>query len=188
MGRDNILRIFDIVLSIIGILISLPVFLVIAGVILLGSNGPIMFIQERVGRDGRLFNLYKFRSMVFNGENDLLLTIKDDKRITRFGKILRKYKLDELPQLYNVLKGDMSFVGPRPEVKKYVDLYTMNQRKVLSIRPGITDYASIHYLNENERLVADSDPEKFYIDNILPRKIELRMRFVNERCIGNYFR
>lgn len=188
MIKDRILRIFDVLFSSVGIILGLLIFLLIAIIVKLSSRGPVLFIQKRVGKDGKLFNLYKFRSMVLNYEHHLLITIKDDQRITSAGKILRKYKLDELPQLINVLKGDMSLVGPRPEVKKYVDLYSVEQRKVLSIRPGITDYASIHFSNENEMLLTKSDPEKFYIEQILPEKIKLSMIFINNRSIGNYFR
>lgn len=147
------IRFFDIFFSALGLLVLSPVFLVIYLLIRLESKGPGFYIQERIGKDGKPFGLYKFRSMRIGSDNQGLITIgSHDSRITRIGYFIRKYKFDELPQLLNVLKGDMSLVGPRPEVRKYVEMYTEEQRKVLSVKPGITDYASIEYVNENEIL------------------------------------
>jgi len=185
---DRILRAFDIFFSLLGILICLPLFLIIAILIKLDSKGPVFFKQDRIGKDHKCFSLYKFRSMRSDSKIHLLLTTKNDLRITSVGLFIRKYKIDELPQLYNVLKGDMSLVGPRPDVKKYVDQYTKEQRIVLGIKPGITDYASIHFSNETEMLLEQSDPEKFYIEEILPKKIKLNLIYINQRGIKSYFK
>ena len=145
------IRLCDIVFSAIGLLLLSPLFLIVYILIRCESKGGGFYCQQRVGKDGRMFGLYKFRSMRTGSDQKGLITVGGhDSRITRMGYFIRKYKIDELPQLWNVLKGDMSLVGPRPEVKKYVDLYTAEQRRVLSVRPGITDYASIEYVDENE--------------------------------------
>ena len=171
------IRLFDILFSAIGLLLLLPVFLLIYIVIRLESKGGGFFVQERIGKDGKPFGLYKFRTMRTGSDSKGLITIGEhDERITRFGYFLRRYKLDELPQLWNVLKGDMSLVGPRPEVRKYVDLYTEEQREVLKVKPGITDYASIAYVNENEILGSADDPDQAYIEQVMPDKIKLNMR------------
>src|ERR1044072_2505482 len=152
-------RLFDIVFSLVGLIILSPVFIVIALAVACTSRGGIFYLQERVGRNNRNFKLYKFRTMVQNSDSKGLLTIGGrDPRVTSAGYYLRKYKLDELPQLLNVLFGSMSLVGPRPEVRKYVDLYTEDQKLVLSVRPGITDYASLEYFSENEQLSRSANP------------------------------
>src|SRR5690606_27948209 len=174
-------RLFDIVSSLLVLIIFSPVFLIISLIIAIGSKGGVFYKQERIGRNGKPFLLYKFRSMRPNSDKASLITVGGrDSRITREGYFLRKYKLDELPQLINILKGEMSVVGPRPEVKKYVDLYTEEQRKVLSVRPGLTDWASLYYIDENVLLGKSSDPEKTYIDEIMPAKLELNMKYIQE--------
>lgn len=174
-------RIFDIVFSLVGIIILLPVFAIISLFIALDSKGGILYRQERSGKGGRIFKVLKFRTMRPDSFSKGALTVGSrDSRITNIGFYLRKYKLDELPQLFNVLKGDMSFVGPRPEVKKYTDLYDQRQIRVLSVRPGITDYASIRFRNENDLLAESSDPEKLYIDKIMPDKLDLNLKYIDD--------
>lgn len=186
--KDSI-RFFDIVLSVTGLIILSPLFLLIAVFIKISSAGPVIYTQKRVGQNGREFSIFKFRTMRMQRQGDSLLTIGNrDKRITAVGYWLRRYKLDELPQLGNVLAGDMSMVGPRPEVKRYTDLYTAEQRRILSVKPGITDMASIEYRNENELLAAAANPEEFYIKEIMPHKIMLNMQYINSRTIKNYFK
>jgi lipopolysaccharide/colanic/teichoic acid biosynthesis glycosyltransferase len=183
------IRIFDILFSLAGIILLLPIFLIISLIILLDSPGGVFFFQKRVGKGGREFRLVKFRSMVTNAENHGGLTLgARDRRITRSGYFIRKHKLDELPQLFNVLAGDMSLVGPRPDLKKYTDLYSPEQRIVLSVRPGITDYASIEYINESEILGSSDDPEKTYIEKVIPAKIMLNRRYIDNRNLAEYFR
>lgn len=183
------IRFFDTFFSLIGLVLLLPVFIIISLMIKLNSKGNVFFIQTRVGKNNTDFRLCKFRTMDPGAERSGSLTVgKSDKRITRTGRFLRKYKLDELPQLINVLKGEMSFVGPRPEIRKYVDLYSDEQKKVLTVRPGITDFASIEYFNENEILGESTDPEMTYIGEIMPEKIRINMRFINDPGIGNYFK
>lgn len=173
-------RVFDILLSMIGLLLLTPVFFVISLCILIDSRGAVFYQQVRVGLLNKDFRLYKFRTMYVGSERLGLLTISDvDSRITRCGYWLRKYKLDELPQLFNVLKGDMSLVGPRPEVRKYVDLYNKRQSTILSVKPGITDWASIKFHNESEILSASDDPEHFYINTIIPLKTEQNLKYIN---------
>ena len=175
-------RSFDIVSSLIGIILLFPMLSILWLCIRLESRGGGFYRQVRVGKDGIDFRLWKFRTMQTGADKKGLLTIGGrDSRVTRIGYYLRKYKLDELPQLINVLVGDMSIVGPRPEVQKYVDLYTPDQRKVLSVKPGITDYASIAYSNENELLAQSGNPEKTYIDEVLPAKLELNQKYLNEQ-------
>lgn len=174
-------RAMDIVLSGGALLVLWPVLLIIALAIMLDDPGPVFYRQVRVGRGGRPFRIFKFRTMVVDAEKKgLAITVGRDSRITRVGAFLRKTKLDELAQLINVLRGEMSFVGPRPEVPKYVELYTPYQRQVLLVRPGITDYASIAYRNENDLLSGAEDPERMYIDVIMPDKIELNMKYLRE--------
>ena len=157
----------------------LPVFLVMAVWIKADSEGPVFYRQVRVGMHGKLFRIFKFRSMRLGSDKTSQITIGErDSRITRSGIIIRKYKLDELPQLINVFTGDMSFVGPRPEVPKYVDLYTEAQRHVLDVRPGITDPASIKFRNENELMEKAEDPEDYYINVIMQEKIRLYLEYV----------
>lgn len=183
-----LIRIFDVILSSLGIILLLPVFLIVSIIILLESPGGVFYIQERIGKGAIPFSLIKFRSMRTGSDTKGLLTVgMADNRITKVGLFIRKYKLDELPQLFNVFIGDMSLVGPRPEVKKYVDLYSSEQRKVLSMRPGMTDLASIVYSNENELLEKQANPEQYYIDEIMPRKIELNMEFINSPSLLKYF-
>lgn len=182
-------RLLDILIAIISLVIFAPVFLFIAIWIKLDSTGTVFYKQKRVGRFGKEFYLYKFRSMCLDADKASLLTYgATDNRITRSGAFIRKYKIDELPQLINVLAGQMSMVGPRPEVKKYTDLYTAEQRKVLNVRPGITDLASIEYYNENSLLEKQADPEAYYINVIMPDKIRLNKEYISNPSIGNYFR
>ena len=153
------------------------------------SPGGGFYRQKRVGKNGKDFWLYKFRSMRKGADKKGLITVGGhDSRITHTGYFIRKYKLDELPQLFNVLRGDMSLVGPRPEVRKYVDMYTSEQRKVLSVRPGITDYASIEYADENVILGQSANPDKTYIEQIMPDKIRLNMKYIANHSIGEYFK
>ena len=183
------IRFCDIVFSAIGLLLLSPLFLIVYILIRCESKGGGFYCQQRVGKDGRLFGLYKFRSMRTGSDKKGLITVGGhDSRITRMGYFIRKYKIDELPQLWNVLKGDMSLVGPRPEVKKYVDLYTEEQRRVLSVRPGITDYASIEYVDENEILGKADDPNRVYVEEIMPAKIKLNMRYIENRNLNEYFK
>jgi lipopolysaccharide/colanic/teichoic acid biosynthesis glycosyltransferase len=177
-------RLFDIVASAIGLLVLWPVFLVIAVLIKLEDGGPVFYRQERIGYKGRPFKIWKFRTMVVNADKlGKPLTVGRDPRITRVGYWLRKFKLDELPQLLNVLLGEMSLVGPRPEVPQYVALYAPEQRKVLDLVPGITDPASIKFANEAELLAEASDPEKFYIEHIMPAKIRLNMEYASHATL-----
>lgn len=183
------IRLLDIIFSTLGIIILLPLFMIICLIIKADSKGGCFYIQERIGKDGKPFGIYKFRTMRCGADVDGLLTIgTHDKRITRVGTFLRKTKIDELPQLWNVLKGEMSIVGPRPEVEKYVLLYSEEQRKVLNIRPGITDYASIEYVNENEILSQASDPDRAYIEKVMPHKIKLSMRYLEHYCVSEYLK
>lgn len=183
------IRLCDIVFSAIGLLLLSPLFLIVYILIRCESKGGGFYCQQRVGKDGRMFDLYKFRSMRTGSDKKGLITVGGhDSRITRMGYFIRKYKIDELPQLWNVLKGDMSLVGPRPEVKKYVDLYTEEQRRVLSVRPGITDYASIEYVDENEILGKADDPDRVYVEEIMPAKIKLNMRYIENRSLNEYFK
>jgi lipopolysaccharide/colanic/teichoic acid biosynthesis glycosyltransferase len=174
-------RCFDILFSFIGLVFLSPFFGLLAIIILIDSKGGVFYKQIRVGKKGVDFKLYKFRSMRVGSDKKGLLTVGGrDNRITKTGYFIRKYKLDELPQLINVFIGDMSLVGPRPEVRKYVDLYNSEQLKVLSVKPGITDYASIQYSNENELLAKSQDPEMTYIEEIMPDKLNLNMHYINE--------
>lgn len=183
------IRFCDIVFSFIGLLLLLPVFIIVSLWIVIDNPGPVFYRQSRVGKDNRDFLLLKFRSMRVGADKMSLITVGDhDPRVTRAGFYLRKYKLDELPQLCNVLVGDMSFVGPRPEVRRYVDVYTPEQRRVLSVRPGITDYASIEYIDENTILAQAADPDKTYIEQIIPAKIALNMRYIEHQTLGEYFK
>ncbi len=178
-------RFFDILFSFTGLIILLPFGIIIAVVILAGGGGGVFFVQTRVGKYNRDFRLLKFRTMHSNAEKAGLLTIGKDSRITGTGRFLRKFKLDELPQLINVLTGDMSFVGPRPEVRKYVDMYTEEQKKVLRVKPGITDYASLEYINENEILGRSPDPEKTYIEEVMPAKLKLNEKYLTKVTLGH---
>jgi lipopolysaccharide/colanic/teichoic acid biosynthesis glycosyltransferase len=178
-------RLFDLVFSLAGLVILSPLFLVISVVVALGSRGGIFYRQKRVGLRGREFQLYKFRTMKVNSDQLGLLTVGGkDPRITSAGRVLRRYKLDELPQLLNVLNGTMSLVGPRPEVKKYTDLYTADQKKVLEVRPGITDYASLAYFEESELLARSTHPESTYINQIMPAKLELNKKYLQKQGLA----
>lgn len=186
---SKVIRFFDFVLSLVGLVILAPIFIVLAVWIKIDSVGPVFYKQIRVGQNGKDFGLFKFRSMVVDADKKGLITVGGrDPRITRSGYFIRKYKLDELPQLINVLVGDMSLVGPRPEVRKYVEFYDDEQNKVLSVKPGITDYASIEYMDENEILGKSMDPEKIYIEEIMPEKIKYNMKYIKNRSLIEYFK
>jgi len=177
-------RAFDLICSLLGLAVLSPVFLVLATWIVLDSRGGAFYGQIRVGRHGKDFLLFKFRSMNPGADNKGLLTLGGrDPRITKPGYYLRKYKLDELPQLWNVLKGDMSLVGPRPEVRKYVNRYTPEQLQVLYVRPGITDYASIEFSNESDLLAKAADPEKFYVDEVMPQKLRMNLKYIGNQSV-----
>lgn len=183
------IRFFDFFFTVLGLIILSPLFLIVAIWIKLDSSGPVFYKQTRVGRNNKDFKLLKFRSMVTDADKKGLITVGGrDPRVTKSGYLIRKYKLDELPQLLNVLIGDMSLVGPRPEVRKYVDLYNETQRKVLSVKPGITDYASIEYIDENEILGKAENPEKVYIEHIMPEKIKYNMKYIQNRSVKEYFK
>lgn len=168
-----------------GLLVVSPLLLVLAIWIKCDSKGPVFYRQMRVGRNNRDFRLYKFRSMCVGSDKKGLITIGGhDPRVTRSGYFIRKYKLDELPQLINVFAGDMSLVGPRPEVRKYVDMYTPEQMHVLDVRPGITDMASIRYRNENELLEQADDPDRYYVDVIMQDKLRLNLEYVRRHSFG----
>lgn len=174
-------RFFDFTISSIALLLLSPLFLIISVLIITDSKGSIFYKQIRVGKNNTDFKLFKFRTMHANAEKKGLITVGNrDSRITKIGYYLRKYKIDELPQLINVFKGEMSLVGPRPEVRKYVDLYTTEQKKVLNAKPGITDYASIEYSNENEILAQAENPDQKYIEEIMPHKLNLNLKYINE--------
>ena len=173
-------RIFDIISSLFGLILLSPFMIIIAILIKLDSRGPIFFKQVRVTKNGREFKIFKYRTMRVGSDKYSQITVGKDSRITKVGDFLRKYKLDEIPQLINVLIGDMSLVGPRPEVPKYVALYTEEQREILKVRAGITDYASIEFSNENDILANEADPEKAYIEKIMPRKIKLNKKYLSE--------
>ena len=177
-------RVFDIFVSLFGLVLLFPLLLIISIAIVLDSEGGIFFRQIRVGKDNVDFKMFKFRTMRTGSDKKGLLTIGDkDNRVTKVGYFLRKYKIDELPQLINILKGDMSLVGPRPEVRKYVDLYNAGQMKVLSVRPGLTDYSSLFYINESELLRKSDNPEQIYIEEIMPAKLELCKKYIDEKSL-----
>lgn len=175
-------RIFDIVSSGIGLFILSPIFIILGIWIKLDSSGPVFYKQVRVGKNGKDFKIFKFRSMKLDSDKQGFITVGGrDPRVTNSGYYIRKYKLDEIPQLINVFIGDMSIVGPRPEVRKYVDLYNEEQLRVLSVRPGITDTASIKYRNENELLEKADDPDKMYIDEIMPDKLKYNLEYIEKK-------
>lgn len=179
-------RLFDIVASGLGLVVLSPLFAILAVWIRIDSKGPVFYHQTRVGKDNKDFMLFKFRSLRPDSDSLGLITVGGrDPRVTRSGYYIRKYKLDELPQLLNVFKGDMSLVGPRPEVRKYVDMYTPEQMRVLSVRPGITSLASIRYRNENEILAAADDPDRCYIEQIMPDKLAIDLEYVNRASLLN---
>ena len=188
MINKFLIRFFDFAFALCGLVILLPCFIIIALLVFFDSPGNVIYRQKRVGKNNRDFFLLKFRTMNMNADQSGLLTVgKKDSRITRTGHFLRRYKLDELPQLVNVLKGEMSLVGPRPEVRKYVQLYSPEQMKVLAVKPGITDFASIEYSNENEILDRANDPEATYIEKIMPSKILINMKYIKKPSLQNYF-
>jgi lipopolysaccharide/colanic/teichoic acid biosynthesis glycosyltransferase len=177
-------RAFDFLFSVIGLVAITPVMLLLALIITIDSKGGVFYKQVRIGKNKKPFKLYKFRSMSTDADKKGLLTVGNkDSRITKIGYYLRKYKLDELPQLINVLYGNMSFVGPRPEVEKYVKLYNQEQLMVFNVKPGITDWASIKYVNENEILAKSSQPEKTYIEEIMPAKLKLNLEYVKHNNV-----
>ena len=176
-------RIFDITLSLFGLIILLPFMLIIAILIKIDSKGPVFFKQIRVTKNGKEFKIFKYRTMRVGSDKYSQITVGKDGRITKIGSFLRKYKLDEIPQLINVLIGDMSLVGPRPEVPKYVALYTDEQKEILKVRAGITDYASIEFSDENDLLASEEEPEKAYIEKIMPKKIELNKKYLSETSV-----
>lgn len=174
-------RLFDIACSLVGIFLLLPVFVFISLAIIINSGFPVFYFQIRVGKGNKDFRLFKFRTMYVDADKKGLLTVGGrDPRVTPVGYYLRKFKLDELPQLFNVLFGSMSLVGPRPEVRKYVDMYNTEQKRVLDVKPGITDYASLDYINENELLAASQHPEETYIKEIMPEKLKLNLKYINQ--------
>ena len=176
-------RIFDITLSLFGLIILLPFMLIIAILIKIDSKGSVFFKQIRVTKNGKEVKIFKYRTMRVGSDKYSQITVGKDGRITKIGSFLRKYKLDEIPQLINVLIGDMSLVGPRPEVPKYVALYTDEQKEILKVRAGITDYASIEFSDENDLLALEEEPEKAYIEKIMPKKIELNKKYLSETSV-----
>ncbi|WP_040300140.1 sugar transferase [Arcticibacter svalbardensis] len=173
-------RVFDVLFSLLGIMLLIPLFVLVSICIMIDSKGGVLYRQTRIGRNNAAFSLLKFRTMRIGADQAGELTIGlRDSRITPFGYFLRKYKIDELPQLFNILIGEMSFVGPRPEVSKYVNLYDVQQQRVLSVKPGITDWASITYINENQLLATSANPETFYIEQVIPDKIKQNLKYVD---------
>lgn len=173
-------RLFDFFLGVAALLALLPVFVIVSFFIVLDNGFPVFFIQKRVGKNQNEFGLLKFRSMrkLRKDETEMQITVGQNKRITKVGSFIRRYKIDELPQLINIVMGDMSFVGPRPEVPKYVAMYNDDQLKVLSVRPGLTDYASIKYKDESELLAKSDDPERLYIEKVMPDKLAMNLNYV----------
>ena len=177
-------RIIDILLSFIVLVLGMPFYLIIGMLIALDTKGRVLYKQSRVGRNNVDFELYKFRTMCVDADQGSLITVgTHDARITRVGAFLRRFKIDEVPQFFNILKGEMSIVGPRPEVRKYVDMYTPEQMRVLSVRPGLTDYASIRYVDENALLAASDNPEQTYINEIMPDKLALNLKYIQEQSL-----
>ena len=178
-------RCFDIVFSLIGLMLLTPLLLLISFIIIIDSKGPVFFIQGRVGKNNKDFNIYKFRTMRIQSESKGLLTLGNhDSRITQVGYFLRRYKIDEFPQLLNILKGDMSFVGPRPELRYYVNFYSEDDLRIFEVRPGITGLASLKYRNEVELLKAAENPEEFFIKTIIPDKLKYNKEYIKRR---NFF-
>ena len=176
-------RIFDFSSSLLGLVILFPLIILISFAIKIGSSGPILFSQKRVGMDGKLFTLIKFRSMMINQESNNTATAKGDNRITTIGVFLRRYKLDELPELWNVLKGEMSLVGPRPDVPGYADNLKGEDRRILKLRPGITGTASLKYANEEEILSAQDDPQKYNDEVIFPDKVKVNLEYYENQTL-----
>jgi lipopolysaccharide/colanic/teichoic acid biosynthesis glycosyltransferase len=178
-------RCFDMVFSLIGLMLLAPLLLLISFIIIIDSKGPVLFIQGRVGKNNQDFNIYKFRTMRIQSESKGLLTLGNhDSRITQVGYFLRRYKIDEFPQLLNILKGDMSFVGPRPELRYYVNFYSEDDLRIFEVRPGITGLASLKYRNEVELLKAAENPEEFFIKTIIPDKLKYNKAYIQRR---NFF-
>lgn len=183
-ANDVIKRIFDFLASLVGIIILSPVLIIVSFIIKFSSKGPVFFKQVRVGKAGKEFEILKFRTMVTDAEKlGKQITVGRDPRITPIGHFLRKYKLDELPQLFNVLFGDMSLVGPRPEVPYYTKFYNVEQQVVLNVKPGITDYASIKYSDENAILGASANPEETYINQVMPDKLNINLEYIAKRSV-----
>ena len=181
-------RLFDIFFSLSSLILISPLLLIISIVIKITSKGPIIFKQERVGKGGIKFIIYKFRTMHDTKSSEIKITTLKDKRITATGKFLRAFKVDELPQLINVLKGDMSIIGPRPEVPKYVEMYPMILReKILSVRPGLSDPSSLHFRNESKLLQVQSDPEKYYINVLIPKKLKISINYIERSNLYHDF-
>lgn len=178
-------RLFDIVFSLFGLIIFFPILVILAIIIKSGDGGPVFYRGVRVGKNGKLFKIFKFRTMVVNAEKiGGSSTADDDPRITKIGKFMRKHKFDELSQLINVLKGEMSFVGPRPEVQHYVNMYTEEEKIILRVKPGITDWASLWNSDEGAILAGSPDPEKTYLEKIRPEKIRLQLKYVKKHSLG----
>jgi lipopolysaccharide/colanic/teichoic acid biosynthesis glycosyltransferase len=177
-------RVFDVLAALFGVIVTSPLFLAAAVMVKRDSPGPVYYRAQRVGKDGKLFSMYKFRSMVVNADRlGGPSTAGDDPRLTRAGQTLKKYQLDELPQLINILKGEMSLVGPRPEVKAYTDLFTEEEKAILTVLPGMTDYASLWDFHEGEILKGAADPEKAYLEKVRPEKIRLQLKYVREHSL-----
>ncbi len=174
-------RLFDVISSLAVLLLLFPLFAVVSVLIVLDSKGGVFYKQTRVGKNHKPFNLFKFRTMRPNSDKVQITVGHRDPRVTRVGYFLRKYKLDEIPQLINIIKGEMSVVGPRPEVPKYVNQYTDEQKRVLNVKPGLTDYASLQFVDESEILAQSEDPEKAYTREILPQKLKLALKYIDER-------
>ncbi len=183
------IRFFDLLISFLGILLFSPILVIVSLLIIIDSKLPVFFTQNRVGRYNRDFKVFKFRSMFVDEENNSFLTLdKSGNKVTRIGYFLRKFKIDELPQLVNVLMGDMSLVGPRPELRKFVNMYTDEQREILMMKPGMTDYASIKFFNEDKFLTESDNPEDLYIKKILPEKIILNRLYFRNYSVKEYFK
>jgi len=178
-------RLSDIILSFISLVVLLPLFAVIWILIKLDSPGPVFYRGERIGRLGRPFKILKFRTMVVDAEkSEIWSTKSDDPRITRIGKFIRQYNIDELPQFINVLKGEMSIVGPRPEVRRYVDMFSEEEKKILTVYPGITDWATVWIRDEGKVLAGNSDPDKTYLEQIRPQKLKFQLEYANNHSLG----
>lgn len=175
-----LIRCFDIIASFFGILLLLPMFILISLLILIQDGKPVLFRQKRIGKNGKSFFIMKYRTMTVKQKIDSQITVGDDVRITKIGKVLRKLKIDELPQLFNVFAGQMSFVGPRPEVEKYVNMYSDYQKCILKIRPGITEEASLKYYNESDLLGKSENPEELYVSEIMPDKIDMNIQYIKK--------
>ena len=174
-------RLFDLLFSIVVLILFIPLGIILSLCIIIDSRGGVFYKQERVGLNGAVFTIFKFRSMFVKTDSNSSLTVANDRRITRMGKLLRKFKLDEFPQFLNVIAGQMSVVGPRPEVKEFVDLYSDSQREILRVKPGITDEASLAYFDENNMLSNSSNPKLTYIEEIMPHKIEINLKYISEK-------